>query len=112
MFNSLSSPSFTNAQALIAPFPSLDYTLMDGAGDDQLLATLEDHLRRRIDERHRLVMLIHEQQEYLRKFTLELTTGYDASLADRDDLNKENDQRATNDASLTNMNRTLGKITK
>jgi hypothetical protein len=49
---------FTNAQALIAPFPSLDYTLMDGAGDDQLLTTLEDHLRRRIDERHRLVMVI------------------------------------------------------
>jgi len=85
---------FNNAQALIAPFPSLDYTLMDGAGDDQLLATLEDHLRRRIDERYRLVMLIHEQQEYLRKFTMELASDYDASLADRDDLNKENDQQS------------------
>lgn len=49
---------FSNAQALIAPFPSVDYTLMDGVGDDQLFSSLEDHLRRRIDERHRLVMVI------------------------------------------------------
>lgn len=48
---------FYNAQALIAPFPSFDYTLMDGAGDDHLLTDLQDHLRRRIDERpqHSLV---------------------------------------------------------
>ena len=37
--------------------------------------------------------MIHEQQDYLRKFTLELVSDYDASLSDRDDLNKENEQQ-------------------
>lgn len=37
--------------------------------------------------------MIQEQQEYLRKFTRELISDYDASLADRDDLNKENDHQ-------------------
>ncbi|UJR07713.1 hypothetical protein I4U23_011998 [Adineta vaga] len=81
-----------NAQALIAPFPSLEYSLLDG--DDQAILTLEEHLRRRIDERHRLNMLIYEQQDYLRKFTFELATDYDSTISDHDDLTKENEQQS------------------
>lgn len=82
------------AQALIAPFPSMDYSLIDTAADDQMLTNLEDHLRRRIDERNRLSMLIEEQQSYLKKFTMELMGDYDLNISDRDDLVKENDTQS------------------
>ncbi|CAF0996822.1 unnamed protein product [Adineta steineri] len=82
-----------NAQALIAPFPSLEYSLLNGAEDDEAILTLQEHLQRRVDERHRLNMLIHEQQDYLRKFTFELASDYDTTISDHDDLQKENDQQ-------------------
>ena len=41
-----------------------------------------------------LVQLIQEQQDYLRKFTQELASDYDASLSSHDDLNKENNQQS------------------
>jgi hypothetical protein len=47
----------SSAQALIAPFPSLEYSLLDGAGDDEAILNLQEHLRRRMDERHRLNMV-------------------------------------------------------
>ncbi|CAF1093759.1 unnamed protein product [Adineta ricciae] len=81
-----------NAQALIAPFPSLEYSLLDG--DEEAILALEEHLRRRIDERHRLTMLIHEQQDYLRKFTFELASDYDLTISDHDEMTKENDQQS------------------
>ena len=40
------------------------------------------------------VQLIYEQQEYHRKFILELVSDYDASLFDHDDLNHENEQQS------------------
>lgn len=46
-----------SAQALIAPFPSFDFSLLDGCGDDQAIENLQEHLRRRVDERHRLNMV-------------------------------------------------------
>ncbi|CAF1072720.1 unnamed protein product [Rotaria sp. Silwood1] len=82
-----------NAQALIAPFPSLEYSLLDGISADETMLNLEEHLRRRIDERHRLNMLIHEQHDYLHKFTLELTSDYDSTISDYDELIKENEQQ-------------------
>ncbi|CAF0929828.1 unnamed protein product [Adineta steineri] len=82
-----------NAQALIAPFPSLEYSLMDGAEDDESILILQEHLRRRIEERQRLNMLIQDQQEYLRKFTLELASDYDSTISNHEDLSKENDQQ-------------------
>ena len=42
----------SSAQALIAPFPSFEYSLLEG--DDEAIVNLQEHLRRRIDERHRL----------------------------------------------------------
>ncbi|CAF5033833.1 unnamed protein product, partial [Rotaria sp. Silwood1] len=81
------------AQALIAPFPSLEYSLLDGISADETMLNLEEHLRRRIDERHRLNMLIHEQHDYLHKFTLELTSDYDSTISDYDELIKENEQQ-------------------
>ena len=45
---------FSSAQALVSPFPSFEYSLLDGAGDDDAIVNLQEHLRRRIDERHRL----------------------------------------------------------
>lgn len=42
---------------------------------------------------HRSFQLIQEQQEYLRKFTLELIADYEANMSDQDDLSKENDQQ-------------------
>lgn len=83
-----------NAQALIAPFPSFDFSLLDGCGDDQAIENLQEHLRRRVDERHRLNMLIHEQQDYLRKFTFELISDYDSTISDHDELTKENEQQS------------------
>ena len=101
-----------SAQALIAPFPSLEYSLLDGVGDDDTILILQEHLRRRMDERYRLnlvwqlyifctdffvffiiLQLIHEQQDYLRKFTLELAADYDSTMSDHDGLSKENDQQ-------------------
>lgn len=38
--------------------------------------------------------MIHEQQEYLPKLILELVSDFDASLSNRDDLNKENKQQS------------------
>jgi hypothetical protein len=43
-----------SAQALIAPFPPLEYSLLDGAGDDESILILQEHLRRRMEERQRL----------------------------------------------------------
>ncbi|CAF3165918.1 unnamed protein product [Rotaria sp. Silwood2] len=83
-----------NAQALIAQFPPLEYSLLDGVGADEAMINLEEHLRRRIDERHRLNMLIHEQHDYLHKFTLELTSDYDSTISDHDELIKENEQQS------------------
>ncbi|CAF1642733.1 unnamed protein product, partial [Adineta ricciae] len=82
-----------NAQALISPFPPLEYSLLDGVGDDESISVLQEHLRRRMEERQRLNMLIQEQQEFLRKFTLELVSDYDSTMSNQDDLSKENDQQ-------------------
>ena len=38
--------------------------------------------------------MIHEQQDSLRKFTLELATDYDLTTSDRDDLTKESEQQS------------------
>jgi hypothetical protein len=46
-----------SAQALIAPFPSLEYSLLDAAGDDEGILILQEHLRRRMEERQRLNMV-------------------------------------------------------
>ncbi len=46
-----------SAQALIAPFPPLEYSLLDGAGDDESILILQEHLRRRMEERQRLNMV-------------------------------------------------------
>ena len=43
-----------SAQALIAPFPSFEYSLLDGVGDDESILILQEHLRRRMEERQRL----------------------------------------------------------
>lgn len=83
-----------NAQALLAPFPQFEYSLLDGAGDDEAIVNLQEHLRRRLDERHRLNMLIHEQQDYLRKFTFELVSDYDSTISDHDEIIKENEQQS------------------
>ena len=40
-----------------------------------------------------LLQLIQEQQEFLRKFTLELVSDYDSTMSNQDDLSKENDQQ-------------------
>ncbi|UJR38434.1 hypothetical protein I4U23_031102 [Adineta vaga] len=82
-----------NAQALIAPFPPFDYSLLDGIGDDESLLILQEHLRRRMEERQRLNILIQEQQEFLRKFTLELASDYDSTISNHEDLTKENEQQ-------------------
>ncbi|CAF4600164.1 unnamed protein product [Rotaria sp. Silwood1] len=82
-----------NAQALIAPFPPLEYSLLDGAGDDEAILILQEHLRRRIEERQRLNMLIQEQHDFLRKFTLELVSDYESTMSNHDDLSKENEQQ-------------------
>lgn len=37
--------------------------------------------------------LIQEQQDYLRKFTLELIADYESTVSDQDDLSKENEQQ-------------------
>jgi alpha-galactosidase/6-phospho-beta-glucosidase family protein len=37
--------------------------------------------------------ILQEQQEFLRKFTLELASDYDSTMSDHDDLSKENDQQ-------------------
>ncbi|CAF1629108.1 unnamed protein product [Rotaria magnacalcarata] len=82
-----------SAQALISPFPPLEYSLLDGVGDDEAILNLQEHLRRRIEERHRLNMLVQEQQEFLRKFTFELVSDYDSTISNHDDLSKENEQQ-------------------
>lgn len=82
-----------NAQALITPFPPFEYSLLDGVGDEETIVVLQEHLRRRLEERHRLNLLIQEQQDYLRKFTLELISDYESTMSDQNDLNKENDQQ-------------------
>lgn len=41
-----------------------------------------------------LYQLIHEQQDYLRKFTFELVSDYDSTISDHDDLSKENEQQS------------------
>ena len=58
---------FSSAHALIAPFPSFEYTLLDGAGDDEAIVNLQEHLRRRVDERHRLnlVKLVSSSRSFL-----------------------------------------------
>ncbi len=38
--------------------------------------------------------LIHEQQDYLRKFTFELVSDYDTTISDHDELIKENEQQS------------------
>ncbi len=59
--------AFSSAQALIAPFPSFEYSLLDGAGDDEAIVNLQEHLRRRVDERHRLnlVKLISSSPSFI-----------------------------------------------
>jgi hypothetical protein len=47
----------SSAQALLAPFPPFEYSLLDGSGDDEAIVNLQEHLRRRIDERYRLNMV-------------------------------------------------------
>ena len=37
--------------------------------------------------------MIQEQQDYLRKFTLELIADYESTVSDQDDLSKENEQQ-------------------
>ena len=51
------SYSIFSAQALIAPFPSIDSTLFDVNKNDEVFQRLEEHLLHRIDERHRLNMV-------------------------------------------------------
>ena len=46
-----------SAQALISPFPPLEYSLLDGVGDDESISVLQEHLRRRMEERQRLNMV-------------------------------------------------------
>lgn len=43
-----------SAQALIAPFPPLEYSLLDGVNDDESILILQEHLRKRMEERQRL----------------------------------------------------------
>jgi hypothetical protein len=60
----------SSAQALIAPFPSFEYSLLDGAGDDEAIENLQEHLRRRIDERHRLNLVKIDNLYHFKSFLL------------------------------------------
>jgi hypothetical protein len=50
----------SSAQALIAPFPPLEYSLLDGAGDEESILILQEHLRRRMEERQRLNLVLNK----------------------------------------------------
>ncbi|CAF1343311.1 unnamed protein product [Didymodactylos carnosus] len=77
--------------ALVAPFPPFEYSIET---DEDTINNLQNHLTKRIEERRRLTAIIHEQEEYLRKYILELSTEYDQYLAEHDELKKENEQQS------------------
>ncbi|CAF0842670.1 unnamed protein product [Didymodactylos carnosus] len=79
-----------HSTALIAPFPRLEYSIET---DEDPINNLQDHLTKRIEERRRLT-IIHEQEEYLRKYILELSMEYDQCLIEHDELRKENEQQS------------------
>ena len=54
--------NLSRPQALIAPFPAMVLSLIETTGDDQILLNLEEHLRRRMDERNRLMMVRFEKK--------------------------------------------------